>query len=169
MSNLPALVNHSFTKKRSDQSNNCAGDVSEDNEKTLTSMCEEAIDGVEVRLDQCVPLSNAGNVDIFVDCYFAFEENEQTYNHLDKLYFNHQYMLQLEQPSLCLQARCKQNYNLKFKLFKLNHASKSITTTSGINKLDDAKIKMVVQVRPNGVKYELPMKLKLMQPVIDFT
>jgi hypothetical protein len=56
-----------------------------------------------------------------------------------------------------------------FKLFKLNHASKSITTTSGINKLDDAKIKMVVQVRPNGFKYELPMKLKLMQPVIDFT
>jgi hypothetical protein len=158
MSNLPVHSNNSFNI-RQDQLN--SGDANEDNDKTLTSMCDEAHDGVEIRLDQYVPLSNAGNIDIFVDCYFSFEENGHSYNHLDTLYFNQQYMLQLEQPSLCLQNKCKQKYNVKFKLFKLNQMSK----TNGINKLDEAKIKMIVQVRPNGFKYELPMKLKLMQTI----
>jgi len=38
---------------------------------------------------------------------------------------------------------------------------------NGIKELDDTKIKIILQVRPNGIKYKLPLKFKFMQPVMD--
>lgn len=144
---IPDDLNHttinSNPKQTSDEVYN------EDSDRTLTSINDSSLSKKPLSLEQLIPLSNAGNIDIDVDCYLSVEEQDQFQSIKFKTY-----EIKLDDSVLCLQAKSKQKQYARILISK-------ILSDSNLPNFDLEKLKFAVEVKPNGFKYEIPIKIKL--------
>ena len=86
-----------------------------------------------------IPLSNAGNIDVEIECYLVLGEHRLQGHDL-----------RIENETLNLEARNKSKKMVKLILNKCQNEE--------IVQLKRAKL--VIQVKPNGFKYEIPIRFK---------
>ena len=130
--------------------------LNQDKDRTLTSMdqehsfYQESI--IKSDFERCLPLTNSGNIDVRVACYYAYEKNggEQRIDLLDKISFKEGYELKLLDSLLFLER----NSEKKFPKLVLNKVdSNEASEFTMVN----SKIFMIVQIKPNGFKFGIPV------------
>jgi hypothetical protein len=128
----------------------------DDIDQTMTSSCDilEAKSKLDSTLsvESIVPLSNAGNLNIEVDCYFSYEENGITQSKVNALLFRN-YELRLFEYNIYLDHKVKQKSCARLYLSRVD----AQTMGSAALTHDANKTKLIVEVKPNGFRYELPV------------
>ena len=78
-------------------------------------------DSDKFKLEKFVPLSNDGNIDIQVVCYFGYENNEENTMHsqLNSLSFKEGYILKLSEPMFNLEANSRTISGIELMMNKL--------------------------------------------------
>lgn len=120
---------------------------SEDKDKTLTSVNELNFSKNLIALEQAVSLSNAGNIDIEVECYLTVNDQQ-----VQMVKF-HDYELKLDDTLLYLESKSRQKQFAKILATKVTSQSKDIESKT-------QNLKLAVQIKPNGFKFEIPINLK---------
>jgi hypothetical protein len=97
-----------------------------------------------------IVLSNAGNIDIDINCYFCHPETKKQTETL--LLLNNNYKLVIYDSFLTLPAECKSKQHVRLCLTKINR------TTDANLKQSDTTVKLTIQLTPNGLTYDIPIK-----------
>ncbi|CAF0783597.1 unnamed protein product [Brachionus calyciflorus] len=129
----------------------------DDGDKTLTSVNELSLSKNSHILEQFIPLSNGGNIDIEVECYLS--QNDQHSLSIK----TRDLEIKLDDSLLFLQAKSKQKQFARLLASKLTMGQ--MEALWDLNKLDN--IKFTVEIKPNGFKFEIPISLKYVKKVID--
>ena len=127
---------------------------SEDKDKTLTSVNELNISKNLTVLEQAVSLSNAGNIDIEVECYLTVNDQQVL------MVKFHDYELKLDDTLLYLQSKSRQKQFAKLLATKVTSQSRDIESKT-------QNIKLSVQIKPNGFKFEIPINLKYVKKNLE--
>ena len=116
----------------------------------------------EFKLEQLFPLSNGGNVDIQIACYFTYENKEDDImrGQLDELIFKEGYKLKLKQSVFYLESNIQTKSCAR--LF-LNTIEKPSSNENAENLLcvENSKIQMIIEIKPNGHKAVVPINILL--------
>ena len=105
--------------------------------------------------ERLVPLSNVGNIDIDVNCYFMHEDLPLDSGLQPKLLTFKDYELRIDEPIINLEAFCKQKHFARLVLIK--HTREESKQLLDIEK----PFKLIVEVKPKGMSYEIPVKMRL--------
>ena len=111
-----------------------------DYDKTLMSVDEQRR---WKNVEQAIPLSNAGNINVEAECYLAIGEQRL------QVFKFQGYELRTEKELVNLEARAKSKRSIKLILAKLRDEE---TRVEGL--------RLVIQVKPNGFKCEIPICFK---------
>jgi len=126
-----------------------------DIDRTLTFMDEEHVSHQEnidkYDLERSIPLSNSGNVDVRVSCYFTYENDKDRFDLLDEIKFKEGYQLRLAESFLTLEKSCQNKQFTKLVL------SKYETNETSEYTIENSKIFMIVKLNPNGFKFGIPV------------
>ena len=137
-----------------------------DSDRTMTNFHDENLppesDLNGFNLEQLVPLSNGGNVDIQVACYFTYENKEDDIMHsqLHELSFKEGYELKLIESVFNLEANSRAKSYARLFLNKLEKPS-SNENAENLLCIENSKIKMIVEIKPNGTKSVIPIYILL--------
>ncbi|RNA18364.1 hypothetical protein BpHYR1_005342 [Brachionus plicatilis] len=126
----------------------------EDKDKTLTSVNELNGSKNLMVLEQAIFLSNAGNIDIEVECYLTLNEH-----HVLSVKFR-DYELKLDDSLLYLQSKLRQRQLAKIMAAKISSQSSEIEPRA-------PNVKLVVKIKPNGFKFEIPINLKYVKKIFE--
>ena len=140
-------------------------------EKTLSSIndmnCASSDLNKTLNLEKFVPLTNAGNINIDVSCFMSNNE----FSNRQKLSFKN-YELRLNDPLISLEAQSKLKGCVHLNLIKLyssnfnpNNDDSAVIT----NMINNSNSRLIVQVKPNGLIHEIPIRIKInsdLNPVV---
>jgi len=141
---------------------------SNDNDKTLTSNCSRDESAFKVSkcagqsIDQLLPLSNVGNIGIDLNCFFV--NNEKKENEEDEklrvLYLKeNQCQLKIDKATVNLDPKSSKKQALRLTFTKL------IDQVSSPISLNELNIRLILQVKPNGFKFEMPIRFKQIKQI----
>jgi hypothetical protein len=126
----------------------------DDIDKTMTSSCDLLDSKSQLSnafsVETIVPLLNAGNINIEVDCYFSYEENGISHNKVNALVFKN-YELRLFDYNIYLEHKVRQKSCARLYLTRIEAENGNMLT------YENNKTKLIVEVKPNGFRYELPI------------
>ena len=139
----------------------------QDSDRTIPTMTENVHDEklesdlIEFKLEQLVPLTNGGNVDTYVACYFSYDNKKDniTQNQPHELIFKGGYELKLIEPVLYLEANSRTKSYVQLLLNKLKNPPANANAENLL--CENSNIKMIVEIKPNGNKSELPIYILL--------
>jgi hypothetical protein len=135
----------------------CGEDANAD--KTLTQCHAESSQKSDFT-EKLVPISNSGNINVDVNCYFSQNSDLKDNNSLEPIKFKN-YELKIDELVLTLEAKSKHKsiIRLIFKKF-LSQSTEKNSNSDDQNIKDLEKLKLIIQVIPSGFKFEIPIRFK---------
>lgn len=140
-----------------------------DIDKTLMSLDDSSASNSSVKcgknLEKLIPMGNAGNIDIDVTCYFRFDDGDMNKSNIEStlklLKFKH-YEVRIIESIIRLPANSKQKRHARLVLIKLLNELGNMQKHLDIFK----SYKFIIQVQPNGILYEIPFKIKVIDKAV---